>query len=62
MKTIPIITIAAAKSETHVQKVNGVGMVDDGYLWKKYGQSKMKGQLDPRWYFKCKDPECLAKK
>lgn len=34
---------------------------DDGYEWRKYGQKELKESI-VRHYFKCKHPECQARK
>ena len=36
--------------------------LEDGYKWRKYGRKKVKGTLHPRSYYKCRNPNCPAKK
>ncbi|KAF6149614.1 hypothetical protein GIB67_011223 [Kingdonia uniflora] len=37
-------------------------VVDDGYRWCKYGRKMVKGNPNPRNYFKCSSPLCFVKK
>lgn len=39
-----------------------VGVCDDGYNWRKYGQKLVKGSVFPRSYYKCTHPNCDVKK
>jgi len=42
--------------------VNVPSLIDDGYVWRKYGQKKVKGNPHPRSYFKCNHESCDVKK
>ncbi|KAI5076506.1 hypothetical protein GOP47_0008571 [Adiantum capillus-veneris] len=41
---------------------NGTPTIDDGYVWRKYGQKNIKDKMYPRAYFRCAQPDCPIKK
>ncbi|XP_074566617.1 putative WRKY transcription factor 26 [Curcuma longa] len=45
-----------------VQTPSDVDVLDDGYRWKKYGQKVVKGNLNPRSYYKCTAMGCRVRK
>ncbi|CAA6662964.1 unnamed protein product [Spirodela intermedia] len=45
-----------------VQTTSEVDLLDDGYRWRKYGQKVVKGNPNPRSYYKCTSPGCNARK
>ncbi|CAA7039655.1 unnamed protein product [Microthlaspi erraticum] len=45
-----------------VQTTSEVDLLDDGYRWRKYGQKVVKGNLNPRSYYKCTTPACGVRK
>ncbi|KAJ6836405.1 WRKY transcription factor SUSIBA2-like [Iris pallida] len=45
-----------------VQTVSEVDILDDGYRWRKYGQKVVKGNPNPRSYYKCTSPGCSVRK
>nr|ADK92866.1 WRKY-like protein [Hypericum perforatum] len=45
-----------------VQTVSEVDIVNDGYRWRKYGQKMVKGNPNPRSYYRCSYPGCPVKK
>jgi WRKY transcription factor 1 len=47
---------------TVVQTLSEVDIVNDGYRWRKYGQKLVKGNLNPRSYYRCSNPGCPVKK
>ncbi|KAI3424629.1 uncharacterized protein J3R85_010519 [Psidium guajava] len=49
-----------ARSVVHT--VSEVDIVNDGYRWRKYGQKMVKGNPNPRSYYRCSSPGCPAKK
>ncbi|KAL9250684.1 WRKY transcription factor WRKY24-like protein [Drosera capensis] len=45
-----------------VQTPSNVEILDDGYRWRKYGQKVVKGNTNPRSYYKCTHPGCPVRK
>ncbi|KAH9607212.1 hypothetical protein KSS87_021278 [Heliosperma pusillum] len=45
-----------------VQTVSEVDILDDGYRWRKYGQKVVRGNPNPRSYYKCTHPGCPVRK
>nr|QRX38921.1 transcription factor WRKY24 [Lilium regale] len=45
-----------------VQTTSEVDILDDGYRWRKYGQKVVKGNPNPRSYYKCTNPGCMVRK
>ncbi|KAL1331144.1 hypothetical protein AAHE18_12G162400 [Arachis hypogaea] len=45
-----------------VQTTTEIDILDDGYKWRKYGQKVVKGNPNPRNYYKCVSPGCNVKK
>ncbi|XP_020577800.1 probable WRKY transcription factor 49 [Phalaenopsis equestris] len=43
-------------------KTCGIGVADDGYKWRKYGQKSIKNSPNPRSYYRCTNPKCNAKR
>ncbi|XVF21112.1 hypothetical protein REPUB_Repub12eG0062500 [Reevesia pubescens] len=51
-------------SESHmvIKTLSEVDIVNDGYRWRKYGQKLVKGNPNPRSYYRCSNPGCPVKK
>ncbi|GER32427.1 WRKY DNA-binding protein 33 [Striga asiatica] len=45
-----------------VQTVSEVDILDDGYRWRKYGQKVVRGNPNPRSYYKCTHIGCPVRK
>ncbi|KAK6917850.1 WRKY domain, partial [Dillenia turbinata] len=45
-----------------VQTLSEVDILDDGYRWRKYGQKVVKGNPNPRSYYKCTNMGCPVRK
>ncbi|KAK9080723.1 hypothetical protein SSX86_000481 [Deinandra increscens subsp. villosa] len=45
-----------------VQTTSEVDVLDDGYRWRKYGQKVVKGNPNPRSYYKCTSTGCTVRK
>ncbi|KAG8064851.1 hypothetical protein GUJ93_ZPchr0004g39377 [Zizania palustris] len=45
-----------------IQTTSDIDILDDGYRWRKYGQKVVKGNPNPRSYYKCTHPGCLVRK
>ncbi|CAJ2652733.1 unnamed protein product [Trifolium pratense] len=45
-----------------VQTTSDIDILDDGYKWRKYGQKVVKGNPNPRSYYKCTYQGCPVRK
>lgn len=45
-----------------IQIESDIDILDDGYRWRKYGQKVVKGNPNPRSYYKCTRPGCTVRK
>ncbi|KAJ1415565.1 WRKY domain [Sesbania bispinosa] len=54
--------VSTRESRVVVQTSSMVDFVNDGYRWRKYGQKLVKGNTNPRSYYRCSNPGCPAKK
>ncbi|CAO2824816.1 unnamed protein product [Amaranthus hypochondriacus] len=45
-----------------IQVTSDNDVLDDGYKWRKYGAKVVKGNPNPRLYYKCTSKGCLVKK
>ncbi|KAJ4911718.1 putative WRKY transcription factor 26 [Raphanus sativus] len=45
-----------------VQTTSDIDILDDGYRWRKYGQKVVKGNPNPRSYYKCTFTGCCVRK
>ncbi|XP_020596449.1 probable WRKY transcription factor 26 [Phalaenopsis equestris] len=45
-----------------VQTTSDIDILDDGYRWRKYGQKVVKGNPNPRSYYKCTTSGCSVRK
>ncbi|XP_040991934.1 WRKY transcription factor WRKY24-like isoform X1 [Juglans microcarpa x Juglans regia] len=45
-----------------VQTTSDIDILDDGYRWRKYGQKVVKGNPNPRSYYKCTHTGCPVRK
>ncbi|KAH0457446.1 hypothetical protein IEQ34_012761 [Dendrobium chrysotoxum] len=45
-----------------VQTTSDIDILDDGYRWRKYGQKVVKGNPNPRSYYKCTALGCSVRK
>ncbi|KAL2938685.1 putative WRKY transcription factor 20 [Bienertia sinuspersici] len=50
------------ESRVVVHTVSEVDIVNDGYRWRKYGQKMVKGNPNPRSYYRCSTTGCPVKK
>ncbi|XP_059663451.1 probable WRKY transcription factor 20 isoform X2 [Cornus florida] len=58
---VPLIT-PTRDPRVVVQTISEVDILDDGYRWRKYGQKVVKGNPNPRSYYKCTNVGCQVRK
>ncbi|XP_058113083.1 probable WRKY transcription factor 2 [Magnolia sinica] len=56
------VTRAIREPRVVVQTTSEVDILDDGYRWRKYGQKVVKGNPNPRSYYKCTNSGCTVRK
>ncbi|KAL2526191.1 putative WRKY transcription factor 2 [Abeliophyllum distichum] len=65
-ESFPIETTISSRSTREprvvVQIESEIDILDDGYRWRKYGQKVVKGNPNPRSYYKCTTPGCPVRK
>ncbi|WCJ37417.1 WRKY DNA-binding protein 3 [Euphorbia peplus] len=54
--------LTAGEPRVVLQTLSEVDIVNDGYRWRKYGQKMVKGNANPRSYYRCSSPGCPVKK
>ncbi|XP_065875492.1 WRKY transcription factor 1 [Euphorbia lathyris] len=54
--------LTASEPRVVLQTLSEVDIVNDGYRWRKYGQKTVKGNPNPRSYYRCSSPGCPVKK
>nr|WJJ45902.1 WRKY53 [Persea americana] len=50
------------ESKVVLQTASDLGTFSDGYKWRKYGQKMVKGNPNPRSYYKCTYDECPVRR
>ncbi|KAI9080933.1 hypothetical protein K1719_037094 [Acacia pycnantha] len=58
----PVVEKSVGESRFVVQTSSEVDFINDGYRWRKYGQKLVKGNPNPRSYYRCSSPGCPVKK
>ncbi|XVF31880.1 hypothetical protein REPUB_Repub17cG0032500 [Reevesia pubescens] len=51
-----------SESRMVIKTLSEVDIVNDGYRWRKYGQKLVRGNPNPRSYYRCSNPGCPVKK
>ncbi|KAG8501770.1 hypothetical protein CXB51_004643 [Gossypium anomalum] len=62
MTEMNVASSASREPRVVVQIESDVDILDDGYRWRKYGQKVVKGNPNPRSYYKCTSPGCPVRK
>lgn len=57
-----IVTKTNYEPRVVVETTSAVDIVNDGYRWRKYGQKLVKGNPNPRSYYRCVNVGCPVKK
>lgn len=57
-----VVNRSNSDSRHVVQTLSEVDLVNDGYRWRKYGQKLVKGNPNPRSYYRCSNAGCPVKK
>ncbi|KAK7299843.1 hypothetical protein RJT34_10671 [Clitoria ternatea] len=59
---VTAVDMSTCESRVVVHTSSEVDSVNDGYRWRKYGQKLVKGNTNPRSYYRCSNPGCPVKK
>ncbi|CAI0383557.1 unnamed protein product [Linum tenue] len=59
---VKVVDKPAGEPRVVVQTLSEEDIVNDGYRWRKYGQKMVKGNPNPRSYYRCSSPGCPVKK
>ncbi|KAL0843774.1 hypothetical protein Bca101_017020 [Brassica carinata] len=62
MEIIPLVKQPIREPRVVVQTLSEVDILDDGYRWRKYGQKVVRGNPNPRSYYKCTATGCPVRK
>ncbi|XP_076955117.1 putative WRKY transcription factor 25 [Bidens hawaiensis] len=57
-----LVTRAMREPRVVIQIESEIDILDDGYRWRKYGQKVVKGNPNPRSYYKCTTSGCPVRK
>ncbi|XP_078444988.1 putative WRKY transcription factor 26 [Wolffia australiana] len=61
-ETLTTSSRGAKEPRIVLQTTSDVDILDDGYRWRKYGQKVVKGNPNPRSYYKCTTAGCPVRK
>ncbi|XP_044503511.1 probable WRKY transcription factor 20 isoform X2 [Mangifera indica] len=62
LDTNPILVDKPTGEQRIVQTFSDVDILNDGFRWRKYGQKLVKGNPNPRNYYRCSSSGCPVKK
>ncbi|XP_076886819.1 putative WRKY transcription factor 4 isoform X2 [Bidens hawaiensis] len=62
MEVGPVSKNVVSETKIVVQTRSEVDLLDDGFKWRKYGQKVVKGNTNPRSYYKCTFAGCNVRK
>ncbi|KAD4584090.1 hypothetical protein R6Q59_037032 [Mikania micrantha] len=57
-----VVTRAMREPRVVIRIESAIDILDDGYRWRKYGQKVVKGNPNPRSYYKCTTSGCPVRK
>ncbi|GAV86845.1 WRKY domain-containing protein [Cephalotus follicularis] len=62
IEVTPVVNKPIREPRVVVQTMSEVDILDDGYRWRKYGQKVVRGNPNPRSYYKCTNAGCPVRK